>query len=338
MAQVALIKEAIISAPGTHAPTGGGASGVGTGGVVSGGYGSSPAIEAMQRAIQDLAKDVTSQINLQDVSSGDPKREQEAKERDAFGVFLTKNYMRNTKVPGVEFDPNPKITDVSQKSPDDPTRMSVVMDTMNRVGNPQNPQKGETFADGKWGPRTNAAVRDVFAFASGLFDFLNDINRFATKKLDVSQTYSTGALSELEQYAKVDPNALTPAQKVAAAPKVTEHVKAIQKMYDQVKRHILEHPNYQRFIEGRDSFKSYYKVTPQQISLLKKNFPQGIDVAFKNFQSRIPIDSLTNLESLKAWMQRAAPDAVQRGELTPETVVSAVWKAQSKLLGEDPGY
>lgn len=299
-----------------------------------GGYGGSVAIIAMQNALQELAKDVTSQINLQDVSSGDPRKEQEAKERDAFGVFLTKNYMRNTKVQGVEYDPDPKVTDVSQKRPDDPTRMSVVMDTMNRVGNPK---KGEQFADGQWGPRTNAAVRDAFAFASGLFDFVNDVNRFATKKMNIT-SYNQSELAKLEQYAKTDPNALTPQQKLAAAPEVTKHVKAIKNMYDEVKNHILQHPAYQQFIEGSVPFKSYYKVSPQQINLLKKTFPQGIDVAFKDFKSKITIDDLVSLDALKSWMQRAAPDAVQRGELTPEAVVGAVWKAQEKLLGSDYGY
>lgn len=299
-----------------------------------GGYGGDVGIIAMQHALQDLATDVSSQINLQDVTSGDPRKEKEAKERDAFGVFLTKNYMRNTKVKGVEYDPDPKVTDVSKKRPDDPTRMSVVMDTMYRIGNPK---KGERFDDGTWGPRTNAAVRDAFAFASGLFEFVNDVNRFATRKLNI-KSYTASELAKLEEYAKEDPNALTPQQKKAAAPEVTKHVKSIKNMYDEVKNQILQHPAYQQFIEGSVPFKSYYKVTPQQLSLLKKTFPQGIEVAFKDFASKITIDDLVNLDAVKAWMQRAAPDATKNGTLTPEAVVGAVWKAQEKLLGSDMGY
>ncbi len=311
--------------PAANVPRGGGGGGY---------YGGNTNIMTMQHALQDLAQAVSSQINLQDVASGDPVKEQEAKERDAFGVFLTKNYMRNTKVKGVEYDPDPKVTDVSKKRPGDPTRMSVVMDTMNRVGNPK---KGEQFVDGNWGPRTNAAVRDVYAFASGLFEFVNDVNRFATKKMNI-KSYSQSELANLEKYAQLDPNALTAAQKISAAPEVTKHVKAIKEMYEEVKNNILQHPAYQQFIEGSVPFKSYYKVTPQQISLLKKTFPQGIDVAFKDFASKITIDDLVNLNAVKAWMQRAAPDATKNGTLTPEAVVSAVWKAQEKLLGPDMGY
>lgn len=324
-------KLAIINLDGGGGGGGGGGAPAGGGG---GGYGGGTGIIAMQQAIQDLSKDVTSQINLQDVASGDPRKEQEAKERDAFGVFLTKNYMRNTKVPGVEYDPDPKVTDVNQKRPDDPTRMSVVMDTMNRVGNPK---KGEVFADGQWGPRTNAAVRDVYAFASGLLDFVDDINRFATRKMNI-QSYNRQNLQEFAAFAQVNPNALTAADKVKVAPIVTQHVKAIQAMYDEVKNHILQHPAYQQYIEGSVPFKSYYKVSPQQISLLQKTFPQGIDVTFQNFKSKIQISDLTSLDKVKEWMQRAAPDAVREGTLTPETVVEAVWSAQKQLLGEDYGF
>jgi hypothetical protein len=290
-------------------------------------------IVTMQQALQDLAKDVTSQINLQDVASGDPTREKEAKERDAFGVFLTKNYMRNTKVPGVEYDPNPKITSVDQKRPDDPTRMSVVMDTMNRVGNPQ---KGENFTDGVWGPRTNAAIRDAYAFASGLLDFIDDMNRFLPpdKKMNIT-SYTRTNLQELEPGAQVDPNALSPQDKVRAAPIITQHIQHIKQMYDDVKKNVLQRPAFQQYIEGDSSFKSYYKVSPQQIALLKKQFPDGIDVKFQNFAAKIPIDQLISLDKLKEWMQQVAPSAVNDGSLTPETVVSAVWNTQKQLLGEE---
>lgn len=305
--------------------------GVGDGG---GGYGGNIAIMTMQHALQDLASDVASQINLPDVTSGDPKREQEAKERDAFGVFLTKNYMRNAKVPGVEYDPDPKVTDVSQKRPDDPTRMSVVMDTMSRVGNPK---KGERFVDGIWGPRTSATIRDSYAFVLGLSNFVNDINRFATPKMNIT-SYSPTNLAEFEDFIKVDPNSLTLAEKIDNAPRLTQHLKGIKDMYDEVKNHILQRPDYQQFIEGSVPFKTYAKVSPQQISFLNKTFPQGIDVTFKNFKSKININNLVNLDAVKAWMQQAAPDAVKQGILTPEAVVEAVWKSQSQLLGLDPGY
>lgn len=308
---------------GSVVPAGGGGGQAG-GGVVSGG---NISIIAMQQALQDLAHLVSSQINLQDAFSGDPRKEQEAKARDAFGVFLTKNYMRNTKVPGVEFDPNPAVTDVSKKNPNDPTRMSIVMDTMNRVGNPK---KGEKFTDGGWGPRTNAAVRDAYAFASGLLDFVDDVNRFATKKMSI-RSYNRQALSELEKFATPD-NTLTQQQKVAAAPTVTQHVKAIKNMYEEVKNGILQHPAYQQFIEDSVPFKSYKtSVTPQQVEAVKQTFPQGFTVDFGAGPVEVSVDSLLSLSALKKLIP-------QGSKVTPQDVVSQIWKQQEKLLGPDPGY
>jgi hypothetical protein len=281
-------------------------------------------IMAMQHALQDLAHDVSSQINLQDAFSGDPTKEQEAKERDAFGVFLTKNYMRNTNVSGVEFDPNPKITDVSQKRPDDPTRMSVVMDTMNRIGTPK---RGEQFVDGDWGARTNAALRDAYAFASGLFSFVNDINRFAQKKM-VIKSYTPDRLQSLEQVATED-NSLTPQQKSEFAPAIANEIKDIKKMYDEVKNQVLQHPAYQQFIEGSVPFKSFQpSVTQEQLDLLNKQFPQGFTINVGQTPTKIPVESLRSLDSLK----KLVPNA------NAQDIVSQIWKQQEKLLGPDPGF
>jgi hypothetical protein len=290
-------------------------------------------IMTLQHALQDLAQAVTAQINLQDANSGDPNKEKDAKARDAFGVFLTKNYMRNSKVPGVEFDPNPDVTKLEEKRPDDPTRLSVVMDTMNRVGNPK---KGEKWVDGNWGPRTNAAIRNSFAFASGLFDFVDDINRFDPQKLKI-QSYSKDRLKELEAFAQVDPNALKPADKARVSPTVTQHVKSIKAMYDEVKKNILQHPAYSRFIEGQDSFKNYdAKITQQQIAALKDSFKEGFNVKLNqdgSSSARILVDDLVSLDALNKWMSQVSKD-----KLDPNNIIQQIWAQQKQLLGSDPGY
>jgi hypothetical protein len=284
-------------------------------------------IIAMQQALQDLSVAVTSQINLPDVFSNDPRKAEEAKARDAFGVFLAKNYMRNSKVPGVEYDPDPNITDVNKKKPGNITRLSVVMDSMYRVGHPK---KGERFTDGAWGPRTNASLRNAFAFASGLLDFVNDVNRFATRKLQTSYTQQN--LKELEAYAQVDPNSLTPIQKKSAAPAVTQNVKAIKNMYDQVKNQILQHAAYQQFIEDSVPFKSYKSsVTQQQIDLVKQSFPNGFSVDLGNGPVNVPVDSLISLNTLKKTIP-------QGSKVTPQDIVHQIWKQQEKLLGEERGF
>lgn len=303
-----------------------------------GGYGGNTNVITMQYALQDLAKAVAEQyLNLQEAFSEDPRTRNQAKSRDAFGVFLAKNYMRNSQVPGIEYDPSEKVTEVAdkEKSATDPTRLSVVMDTMNRVGHPK---KGERFADGNWGPRTNAAIRNAYAFASGLFDFVNDVNRFATKKLDI-KSYNPSRLNDLAKYAQVDPKALSPIQKLQAAPEVTKHVKDIKSMYEEVKNNILQHKAYQQFIEGDRAFKSYAKVTPQQINAVKKQFPQGINVTVGGVPTNIKVEDLLSKKALEEWIDRAIPNAKQQGKATPEIVISSLWKQYEKLIGTpDMGY
>lgn len=308
----------------------GGTGGFGGGGGAGGG---NTAVMAMQHALQDLAQTVSAQINLQDVSSGDPRKEQEAKARDAFGVFLTKNYMRNTKVSGVEFDPDPKATDMSKKRPDDPTRMSVVMDTMNRIGTPKH--RGEQFVDGQWGPRTNAAIRDAYAFASGLFSFVDDINRFATNKMQV-QSYSKDSLKNLEGMATVD-NSLTPEQKSEAAPLIAQHVRAIKNMYEEVKNKVLEHGAYRQFIEQDVPFKTYKGrgATPEQLEAIKKAFPQGFQLQFKNVARSFYVDDFLNMDALKKALQRTT-----NGSVSPEEAIDSfaqfVQKAAEQPVQQQP--
>lgn len=301
-------------------PTGaGGGRGGGGGGV------GNTSIMAMQHALQDLAADVSAQINLQDAGSGDPTKEADARRRDAFGIFLTKNYMRNTGgVQGVEYDPDAAKVKMEDKKPGDPTRLSIVMDTMNRIGKPK---PGETFADGIWGFRTNAAVRDAYAFAYGLLQFINDTNRFATKKI-TTQAFSEGALQDLAQYAKTDPNTLSQTQKAEAAPKITEHVKNIKQMYEDVKRQFLLHPAYQQYIEYGKAFKTYKPgVSKDQLDVLRKAFPNGIDIKVKNVSTNIKVDDLLSPETLKTWIHRAVPEA----NPSPDEVIQAVYATNAKI-------
>jgi hypothetical protein len=200
------------------------------------------------------------------------------------------------------------------------------MDTMNRIGYPK---KGEKVVDGAWGPRTNAAVRDAYAFASGLLDFVDDVNRFATKKMQIT-SYDRSSLAELEKAATPN-NTLTPQQKVEAAPVVTQHVKAIKKMYDEVKKNILQHPAYQQFIEDSVPFKSYKSpVTPEQVNLAKQQFPQGFTVDLGAGPVEVSIDSLLSLNALKKLIPEGS-------KVTPQNVVDQIWAQQEKLLGKDLG-
>lgn len=311
------------AAPG---PFGGGApSGHGGGGGWTGG---GTDIMAMQHAIQDLAADVSKQINLQQMVSGDPRSQEEAKSRDAFGTFITKNYMRNSSVPGVEYDPDPRVRRVPDKlkSATDPTRLSVVMDTMNRIGK----ESSEAFVDGNWGPRTNAAVHNTYALAQGLFNFVDDVNKFATNKMQV-QSYSKGSLENLGSTIKVVD--ADPQRKGEAAPLITPHVKAIHAMYDEVKNKVLEHKAYRQFIESDKSYKTYKAsgLTAEQIKILTDAFPRGFPIQVGDKRASVDIASLVNIDKLNQWIT-AHPEL---GKITPQMITDQIERQHGHM--QTPG-
>jgi hypothetical protein len=298
-----------------------------------GGGGGSTTIMAMQHALQDLAADVSRQINISQVVSQDPREQEEAKARDMFNTFITKNYMRNAAVPGVEYDPDPKVNKMldKEKTQNDPTRMSVVMDTMNRVGK----ERSESFVDGNWGPRTNAAIRDAFAFATGLFSMIDDINRLVppTKQIHSDTIYTKDSLHELSTLATVD-NSLTPEQKSESAHFVTLHIKAIKNLYDDVKNKFLQHPAYRQFIEHDVSYKTYApSVSQNQIAMLRKYFPQGIRIDVPGAASGLPIaiDDLVSLDALKKWMNTSLSELTVASKVTPSTIIDQVTKSMDHM-------
>jgi hypothetical protein len=314
--------------PGKTAPTGHAGGGMGSAGVVD-----------MQRAIIGLAKDVASQINVDQINSKDPNEQKEAKGRDAFGVFLAKNYMRSTRIPGVQFDPNAQKIKEDEKNPQAATRMSVVMDTMSRIGGPLNAKGGEFAADGKWGFRTNAAVHNVYAFAASLFDFIKDINRFSPRKISPT-SYSERDLQQLGNIAQADPNAVSQEEKIKFAPAVAAHVRAIQNMYHEIKNDVLEHPAFMQYIQEDDTFtqgpQQGASLTPEQMKSLQARYPkfevkigQGADSA----STIVTPADLVSLKALQNKLQQAAPDL----KIDYKNVVDQIAQ-QIAPSRQDPGY
>lgn len=264
-------------------------------------YSGSAGVKEMQKELIELSKVVTSQINVQNVNKGETDREKgEAAGRDSFGDFITKNYLRDSDVPGVEFDPNPNKTQVAQKTPSDPTRLGVIMDTMRRIGNPK---MGEFAADGKWGQRTQAAVQNAYAFAFSLLKLSKDF------KLQV-KSYTDGNLATFKELISGENGAELPTnKKLENAPRISTHVQAIIKLYNEIKNGVLEKPEYRAYIEGDQPFVTYKndkadaKLTQPQIDAINKAFGNKLQVQNKP----ISIANLLSLDSLKAWQQQNAP-------------------------------
>ena len=262
-----------------------------------------PSIEKMQEAIIGLARDVSSQLNLKNLSAPDPRQKQEAGGRDSFADFLTKHFMRNSDVPAVEFTPDKAKTQMSEKDPRAASKLSWVMDTMSRIGH----SKSEFDADGVWGPRTAAALDNVFALASGLFVLASAFSVHP-------RSYTEENLAQLKEGVE-NSGDFSLTQKIEYAPKITKHLNAIRRMYQELKSQVLQNPQYQTYIENDTPYLQHAKPavgfspTPEQLEIMKKVFPDGFNIYLTTTEkgtrisARLTVDDLTTPEKFQEWMR-----------------------------------
>jgi hypothetical protein len=263
-----------------------------------------PTVVDMQRQLIGLAQDVTSQINIQQMAG--PGREAgEASGRNAFGDFITENYLSKSDVPGVEFDPDPSKQRMDQKQPTDPSKMDVVMDTMRRIGNPKG---GEFSDDGKWGPRTNAAIHNAYAFAFAMLKLAQDFHAHTS--------YTEGELQEFKPLIPEEYDSVNITEKLRLAPEITRQIKAIRNMYRDVKQHVLEKPANRAYIEGDRAFHTYKRpgtgLTPDSLASMSQQFDRTLRVSYKDEHGQwadkpITVKDLLNPQSLAAWQKANVP-------------------------------
>jgi hypothetical protein len=266
-------------------------------------------IKVMQQALVDLARDVMQQLSVQNIAQPGQQAGQAAG-RNAFGDFITKNYLANSDVPGVEFNPDANAQYMAQKQPTEPSKLNVVMDTMRRIGDPKT---GEFAVDGKWGPRTNAALHNAYAYGFALLKLAGDFHFQPTSYTPENLAAFRGEIPA--EYTDFD---LT--QKVDAAPDAAKQIEAIRKLFGEVKTHILEKPAYRAYIEGDQPLHTYtkpgsaYMLDPKAIDSMSQQFNTRLRVSLKTpnggwVNQPITVNDLTSLDALKKWQQAHAPQA-----------------------------
>ena len=278
-----------------------------------------PQVKKMQQALLDLSQAVVSQINIKQLGDQGAELQQQGESagRDSFNNFIAKSYLRNSDVPGVEFDPNPKATQMGQKTPSTPTRMGVIMDTMARIGG----SKQEAVVDGKWGPRTNAGLHNAYALAYSLLGLAKDFGMKVT-------AYDQEKLAKLKQLIPESPDKMPVLSRIEAAPLIAEHLKAITSLYNEIKQGVLEKPAYRAYIEGDKPFATYEKpgakLTPQQIEAVNAAFGNKLQV----YNKPISINDLLSVDAFKAWVQKNVPQV-------PVENVLATLKQQAATSARD---
>lgn len=309
----------------------------------------SPAIKKMQESIIALAKAVNSQIKLEDMGQttseiigkdqygkdvNAPAHEAgEAASRGHFSNFIAK-MLRDSDPEGVEFDPSPTKTNMNQKQPSEATRMYTVMNTISRLGSASK----EVEPDGKWGPRTNTGLRDTAAFASAMLRLAGAFNTPIKSYTDADLKAFVVPEKDTE---------LTYAQKNEQAPILTKHVEAIHRMFEEIRKKILENPRHQSYIEGNQEYTSYKKVTqmdPAEKGMReawsKQRFP-GNDVFVNmaqpggggNLQAKINYSDLVSPESFQTWLDSDEAKQFKQKGVDKAMIVDAIRKTLQSVAG-----
>lgn len=277
----------------------------------------SNAIKDMQQQLLGLAQDATVKIDAQKQPVKDPVQD-----------FMSEQYLKNNEDEGAKGVPFPNQT----------TKNNVVSDALEHILNINN------FADGAWGPITNIALQNAYAFAAATIDMANDFK--------IPIRYTDNNLKDFYESIPKQPQDFAGEQQEQAAINNTKHIQAIRKMYATVKGGVTPHD--QAVLSGDQAihtYKSDLSLTPQIVSQLGQAFDNRLHVSFKDAQGNwrqqpIAIADLLTRQSLIDWRAKNAPnlkletildilkstlDVMQRQETSPVKTSSFIYQDQQLL-------
>jgi hypothetical protein len=273
--------------------------------------GPQPDIAKMQQQLQGLARDMTQQVNLEQLAGPNKQigadmisEQQQALGRMSFADFITRHYTRNSDVPAVELDWDPSKTERVGKDPSKPTRTNVVMDTMTRVGNPKS---SEFKIDGDWGFRTNASIRNSYAFAFGLLKMAEDFKY-------QPRTYNWSELSQFKTLIPHDSKDISQQEKIKLAKNITDNIMDIRRLFHEVEDHILNKTGYSPYIEGTQPYATYTPGNapdPRMVAELSKKFTNMRatgNVEGRSVTVPIGVGDLVSTQALEEWQKKNLPN------------------------------
>jgi hypothetical protein len=260
-------------------------------------------IKQMQQELINLSRDVISQINITDMANSG-RAAQNASGRSSFHDFIATNYLNKSDIKPTEFDPDPKKTKLSDKSQTSPaSSMSIVMDTMSRIGK----SDSEFQADGIWGPKTNAALINAYAFAYGMLKLSTDFH--------LKPVYSQKDLAQLKADIPEDYNDFSNQEKEEKADNIIDNLKGVRELYNEVKVGILNKPSNRAYIENDQPFHTYTSpgngFSENALKHMNDQFTHLV-ISIKNEAGQpqdlpITVNDLLSPQAFKTWQAKNAP-------------------------------
>lgn len=223
-------------------------------------------IKKMQEAIIDLAKVFTSQrANIQ----------KEEKVPSTIADYLTENYLS-----------------------DKPGTSSVAL-SFEQISDPK---ISNLVPDGKWGEKTNNALRNVYNFANSLLSLADD---FSLKPM----SYNRQFLDQLGVGVHYKDD-LPLLKKIEYAPIITKHINSIKDLYMELRNIIYKNPTYRSVIEGQKVEPEKKQVLPSKVlEALNNRYKFEVSYTTQAGVAKVPIlvKDISNSDNLKAWQQANVP-------------------------------
>lgn len=224
-------------------------------------YYGAPAVKEMQKAMQNLADAVLSDSQSQTMAfkprdANQPHAtQQKVVAKKGFNDFIAEQYLGtlDDDKKGVEWTTDKSVTTHPAKSQTqtDIYELDVVMDTLRRIGTGSK----EFSDDGKWGFRTNNALKNIMSFAYALLELEGD---FGLKNQDYNLANWKVLNTILSSYTVSDRGVnLSMEEQENKAEKIVKHLKAITKLYADFRRQVYSRPQFRPLLEGDRSFESY---------------------------------------------------------------------------------
>ncbi len=214
------------------------------------------AVSEMQKAIQNFASTAINYhfkrdsqtarqtpISLQNPSAGDQPSQGFAN----FNDFVTLNYLNSSPLHGNEWSTSEEANTPEQKNPvydDQLIKMENVVDNIARIGGKGN----ERFVDGVWGPRTQNALRNLYAFGDAIIRVSEDFE--APDSVRNLFTKSDAAKMKILIPTNYELTKLPPKNKVAKAAGLTNLIIKLTKFYLYFANNVTKNPAYRRFTDS----------------------------------------------------------------------------------------
>jgi hypothetical protein len=270
----------------------------------------------------DLTKDQAADLNAQ---TKDDKNYLGGS--DAFGNFITQNYLKNSPFIGKQY----LNTDVSgqenrQSASIKPTNLRGIIDTIKRVGSPN--AKGEKSVDGLWQTRTNNALHVIRDLVSAMLSFTKDMNikvpgytEDDLKKFRVPESYNDMKSSE---------------EISSIAKGLTLHLNAMIKFFENLNAQIFNNKDFRKYIDQKEPFAKYTRNIQIPNNMKVFGIP-GIQFSWIKDpkQNWISLNELSSLDNFKGFLRRTL-NLTNPDQESINKVFDLVYKQINTQ--SDPGY